>query len=67
MEFLQALAVSLISSMLPAVLVIVCLRKIEEVRLHTNSMREQLIRVTGESEHAKGVLEGKAESAAGTK
>ena len=29
---------------------------------NTNSIKDALVKVTGESEHAKGVLQGKAES-----
>jgi hypothetical protein len=34
---------------------------IGEVVMHTNSMKDALVKVTGESEKAKGVLEGKQE------
>lgn len=35
-------------------------RKVEEVRHATNSMKDDLVRITGESEKAKGLLEGAA-------
>jgi hypothetical protein len=36
------------------------LAKIKEVHKATNSMKDDLVKVTGESEHAKGVIEGEA-------
>jgi hypothetical protein len=38
--------------------------KVEVVHKATNSMKDQLVRVTGESEFAKGKLEGEAERVA---
>jgi len=35
--------------------------KVKEVHDATNGMKEELVRVTGEAEHAKGVLEGAAD------
>lgn len=35
--------------------------KIEEVRHATNSMKDELVKVTGEAEHAKGVVQGRSE------
>ena len=35
-------------------------KQVEEVHTATNGMKDQLVKVTGESEHAKGLLEGKA-------
>lgn len=35
--------------------------KIEEIHIATNSMKDALVKVTGESEKAKGKLEGAAE------
>ena len=37
------------------------LHKIEHVRKATNSMKDDLVKATGEIEHAKGVIEGKKE------
>lgn len=33
-------------------------KSIAKVELHTNSLTEQLVKVTGEAEHAKGKKEG---------
>jgi hypothetical protein len=38
--------------------------KIAELTTHTNSIKDALVAVTGSSEHAKGVLAGRAELAA---
>ncbi len=35
---------------------------IAELAVNTNSIKDALVKVTGESEHAKGVLQGKAEA-----
>jgi uncharacterized protein YunC (DUF1805 family) len=35
--------------------------RVEEVHRATNGMKAELVKVTGEAEHAKGVLEGKAD------
>lgn len=35
--------------------------QINRVEIATNSMKDALVKVTGESEHAKGVIEGKKE------
>lgn len=35
--------------------------RINQVEIATNSMKDALVRVTAESEHAKGVIEGKIE------
>jgi len=35
---------------------------IKTLEINTNSKLEQLLKITGESEHAKGVIQGKAES-----
>jgi hypothetical protein len=37
-------------------------RTIKTLEVNTNSKLEQLLKVTGESEHAKGVIQGKSES-----
>jgi multisubunit Na+/H+ antiporter MnhC subunit len=38
-------------------------KAIEKLEVNTNSIKDALIKVTAESEHAKGVLQGKAEEA----
>jgi len=35
---------------------------IASLEKHTNSMKDALVRITGESEYAKGLLQGKAEN-----
>ncbi len=40
---------------------------ISAIVLHTNGMKDALVKLTGESEHAKGVLQGKAERQQGDK
>lgn len=37
-------------------------KKIEVVHKATNSMKDALVKVTGEAEHAKGVIEGKTQA-----
>lgn len=37
------------------------LAKIEAVHIATNSMKDALVKVTGEAEHAKGVQQGRSE------
>jgi hypothetical protein len=36
-------------------------KNLAELTANTNSIKDALVRVTGESEHAKGVIAGKAE------
>ena len=40
-------------------------KKVEEIHKATNSMKDELVKVTGEAEHAKGKLEGQMESREG--
>ena len=37
-------------------------RKIEELAVHTNGIKDALVAVTGAAEHAKGVLAGKEQA-----
>lgn len=37
-------------------------KAITELAVNTNSIKDALVRVTGEAEHAKGMLQGKSES-----
>lgn len=39
-------------------------KKIEELAVHTNGIKDALVAVTGAAEHAKGVLVGKEQAAA---
>jgi len=40
-------------------------KTIELLEQNTNSIKDALVKVTGESEHAKGVLQGKQEATRG--
>ena len=39
-------------------------RRINTLEKNTNSIKDALVKVTGESEHAKGVIQGKAQEKA---
>lgn len=39
-------------------------KKIDELAVHTNGIKDALVAVTGAAEHAKGVLAGKEQAAA---
>ena len=67
-EVSDVVSVALIGSVAPTLLAAAALvaslrnaKKIEEVHLATNSMKDELVRVTGESERAKGVIQGAQE------
>lgn len=69
MDFLQALIVALIAALAPTVMMLASLlailrmgRDVKAVHLAMNSMKDQLVKVTGESEFAKGLLKGKGEA-----
>jgi type II secretory pathway pseudopilin PulG len=36
-------------------------RRIDALEVNTNSIKDALVKVTGEAEHAKGVIQGKEE------
>lgn len=38
---------------------------ISDLEKNTNSMKDALVRITGESEHAKGIMQGRTEATAG--
>ena len=44
------------------ILVIYATTQIRKVEIATNSMKDALVKVTGESEHAKGVIAGRNEA-----
>ena len=64
-QIITALA-SLIAAAGSAIAVVMSVRqgrRIEDVHRGTNGMSEKLLKITGESEHAKGVIEGRTTSA----
>ncbi len=55
---------SIVTAILTAVVTVMMRdtrKAVREVEKQTNSMKDALVKVTGESEHAKGVLEGKGQ------